>query len=65
MFPRQTTASQIQAIRDQLDRADVQPRTEAQVGMTMLAVSQLLDLVERLSQRIADLARVQNERGEQ
>lgn len=57
MFPRQTTTSQIQAIRDQLDRADVQPSAAAQAGMTMIAVSQLLDLVERLEQRILDLER--------
>ena len=51
----------IQGVRDQLERADVQPRTEAQIGCTMLAVSQLTDLVERLYERILDLERVQNE----
>ena len=51
----------IQGIRDQLDRADVQPRSEAQLGMTMIAVSQLLDLTERLYKRIADLERSVND----
>jgi hypothetical protein len=41
----------IEGIRSQLDRADVQQRSEAQIGMTMIAVSQLLDLVEALAQR--------------
>lgn len=54
----------IQGVRDQLDRADVQQRAEAQIGCTMNAVSQLTDLVERLYQRIADLEKVQNERAE-
>ncbi len=58
------TTDAVQAIRDQLDRADVQPRTEAQIGMTMIAVSQLLDLVETMHARILDLERVlDNERG--
>lgn len=52
----------IQGVRDQLDRADVQPKSEAQIGMTMIAVSRITDLVEHLYQRIADLERVQNER---
>ncbi len=52
----------IQATRDLIDRADVQPRTEAQIGCTILAVSQLTDLCERLYSRILDLERVQNER---
>lgn len=52
----------IQGIRDQLDRADVQPRTEAQLGCTMIAVGQLVDLVELLYNRVADLERVQSER---
>lgn len=55
----------LQSIRDQLDRADMQPRTEAKIGMTMIAVGQLTDLCERLYERILDLERVQNERGEQ
>lgn len=54
----------IQSVRDQLDRADYQPRTEAQIGCTMIAVSQLADLCERLYQRILDLEHVQNERTE-
>lgn len=53
---------QIQAIHDQLDRADVQPRSEAQIGMTMIAVGQLIDLCERFYSRIVELERVQNER---
>lgn len=52
----------IQGIRDQLDRADAQQRAEAQIGCTMIAVGQLVDLCERLYQRVADLERVQNER---
>lgn len=54
----------IQAIRDQLDRADRQPLSEAQIGMTLIAVGQLTRLAERLYERIVDLERVQNERGE-
>jgi len=54
----------IQGISDQLDRADAQPRSEAQTGMIMIAVGQLLDLTERLYKRIVDLERVQNERAE-
>jgi hypothetical protein len=52
----------IQGIRDQLDKADRQVRFEAQMGMTMIAVGQLVDLCEHLYQRVAELERVQNER---
>ncbi len=55
----------IQGIRDQLDKADKQPRQEAQIGMTMIAVGQLLDLTAHLYSRIVDLEKVQNERGEE
>lgn len=56
---------QLQAIRDQLDRADTQPLCEAQIGSILIASSHLADLCERLYERILDLERVQNERGEE
>lgn len=56
------TKNAIEGIRYQLDSADKQPRPEAQLGMTMIAVGRLVDLCERLHQRIVDLERVQNER---
>ena len=40
----------IQAIRDQLDRADVAP-SASQIGHILIAISQLTDVVEALSKK--------------
>ena len=55
----------LQAIRDTLSDADDSTTvTPKQIGDIIIAASQLTDLVERLYERIIDLERVQNERGE-
>jgi hypothetical protein len=54
--------SAIESVREDIDRADAQPRQEAQIGITLIAISRLTDVVEALAARVADLAQVQNER---
>ena len=55
-------ASQLAAVRAQLKHADVPQVPKADIGALIIAISTLADVVEQLGERVADLARVQNER---
>jgi hypothetical protein len=58
----QRIASQLAAVRAQLEHTDATQESPAQIGALILAIGTLVDVVELISEQVADLARVQNER---
>lgn len=58
----QEIASQLAAIRAQLEHADTTQVPAAQIGALIIAIDTLATVVEQINERVSDLARVQNER---
>jgi len=58
----QRITSQLAAVRAQLEQADVTQASPAQIGALIIALGALVDVVELISEQVADLAHVQNER---
>lgn len=48
------TAAQLDAIREQLERADRYPLSQQQIGAVIIAVSALTDLIEKLARQIEE-----------